>query len=127
WATLLRLFHLWAPRLHQIRFQNEFLVWSEIEFRVEGLVSGQGDGNLAMSRRDDQALGNPAKLGSVADELSVEKHGRAVGIHRHLDFCRDRGHDEPRVFRHGDGDQLLSAWLQHEVAREVLITVLTDR
>src|SRR5436305_1432021 len=32
---LFRLFHLRAPRLHQIRLQHEFLVWSEVEFRVE--------------------------------------------------------------------------------------------
>ena len=68
-----RLLHLGAVRLHQIRFEHEFLVGSEIDFGVEGFVSRQGDGNFAVAGGDDQAFGDAAKLGGVTDELSVEK------------------------------------------------------
>ena len=80
-----------------------------------------------MSRSDDQAFGNPAKLGGVADELSIEKHSGAVGIDRHLDLGGDGGHDIAHVFHHADRDELLFARSQNDLAREVHVAVLTDR
>ena len=77
-----------------------------------------------MSGSNDQALADPAKLAGVADELSIEKHGRAVGIDRHLDFGRDRGHDVTLRLHHGHRDQFLFAGLQRDVAREILVSVL---
>ena len=99
----------------------------KVEFGAEGFISRQGDGDLAVSGGHDQAFGDPAKLGGVADELSIQKNGGAIRINRHLDFGGDGGHHVPRVFHHGDGDDLLFAGSQHDVAGEVLVAVLAHR
>jgi hypothetical protein len=79
-------------RLHQVRLEHELLVGGEIDFGVEGLVSRQADGNFAVAGGDDQAFGDAAKLGGVADELSVEKDGGAVGRFRELAPISPRAH-----------------------------------
>jgi hypothetical protein len=72
--ALLRLLHFRTIRLHQVGFEHEFLVGSEINFRIEGLVSRQ----LIEILRWPGALCDAAKLGGVAHELSIEKDSKSI-------------------------------------------------
>src|SRR6266699_1037637 len=79
-----------------------------------------------MAGGDDQALGNAAELGGVANVESIEKHGSAVGIHRDFYFRGHCRHYEASVLDHLHVHELLFSGMQHYVLREVHVAVLAD-
>ncbi len=113
--------------LEQVCLDFNFLLGGEVNFRVEGFVSGQADGDFAMSGGDDQALASPAQLGSMAHELSIQKDSRAIRIYSHFDLGGYGRHYEASVFDHLHGHDLLLSGMQHYVPPEVQVAVLSDR
>src|ERR1019366_7953571 len=95
----------------------------EVDHGLEGLVSGETDGDFPFSRRNQERFPRSVKLSHMAEEETVNEYRRPDRLNVQLDF---RGVFpvwvlDLEVLCHGHAQGLLLSWLYHDFLDEILV------